>query len=118
MGPGPRRMRILVIALAGIGDCLIATPLIHELRLHYPEAEIEALVFWPGSKDLLEGNPHLNAIHQKNLIKAGRVQAVRDLLGLGRAALRSDAQRASFRADPLPAGGGADSRAAAAEPPL
>ncbi len=77
-------MRILVIALAGIGDCLIATPLIHELRLHYPEAELEALVRWPGSKDLLEGNPHLNAIHQYDLVKVGKLKAVRYLLGLRR----------------------------------
>lgn len=77
-------MRILVIALAGIGDCLIATPLIHELRLHYPEAELEAFVFWPGSKDVLEGNPHLNAIHQKNLVQDGVFAALRYLLQLRR----------------------------------
>lgn len=75
-------MKILVIALAGIGDCLIATPLIHELRLNYPEAELDAFVFWPGSRDLLEGNPHLNAVHQKNLMKEGTVKALRYLLGL------------------------------------
>ncbi|MCX6906335.1 MAG: glycosyltransferase family 9 protein [Verrucomicrobia bacterium] len=77
-------MKILVIALAGIGDCLIATPLIHELRLHYPDAELEAFVFWPGSRELLEGNPHLNAIHQRNLVKDGRVRAIRYLLQLRR----------------------------------
>jgi ADP-heptose:LPS heptosyltransferase len=75
-------LRILVIALAGIGDCLIATPLIHELRLQYPEAELEAFVFWPGSRDLLEGNPHLNAIHQRNLVKEGTARAIRYLLEL------------------------------------
>jgi heptosyltransferase-3 len=77
-------VRILVIALAGIGDCLIATPLIHELRLQYPEAALEALVFWPGSRDLLEGNPHLNTVHQKNLVKEGYFKSVRYLLELRR----------------------------------
>jgi ADP-heptose:LPS heptosyltransferase len=77
-------MKILVIALAGIGDCLIATPLIHELRLHYPEAQVDALVFWPGSKGLLEGNPHLNSIHQKNLVKEGAFKALRYLFRLRR----------------------------------
>ena len=75
-------MKILVIALAGIGDCLIATPLIHELRLHYPEAEVDAFVFWPGSKDLLEGNPHLHTIHQRNLVKEGAPKALAYLLKL------------------------------------
>ncbi len=37
-------MKILVISMAGIGDALIATPLIHELRANFPDATIDALV--------------------------------------------------------------------------
>ncbi len=40
-------MKILVISLAGIGDTLFATPLIHELRANFPGATIDALVRWP-----------------------------------------------------------------------
>lgn len=69
-------MKILVLSLAGIGDTLIATPLIHELRANYPDATIDAFVLWAGSKDLLEGNPHLNAVHQKNLIKEGALRSL------------------------------------------
>jgi ADP-heptose:LPS heptosyltransferase len=72
-------MNILVISLAGIGDTLFATPLIHELRANFPQARIDALVLWPGSRDLLEGNPHLNTVHQKNLIKAGKADVLRFL---------------------------------------
>ncbi|MFO1514747.1 MAG: glycosyltransferase family 9 protein [Verrucomicrobiota bacterium] len=61
-------MKILVISLAGIGDTLFATPLIRELRANFPEAVIDAFVLWPGSRDVLEGNPHLNTVFQKNLI--------------------------------------------------
>src|SRR6185436_9151171 len=75
-------IKILVVAAAGIGDCLIATPLIHELRANFPQAEIHALVVWPGSKDFLEGNPHLNAIHQKNLVTDSKVESLRFLAGL------------------------------------
>ncbi len=64
-------MKILVISLAGIGDTLIATPFIHELRANYPTATIDAFVLWAGSKDILEGNPHLNTVYQQNLIKEG-----------------------------------------------
>jgi ADP-heptose:LPS heptosyltransferase len=74
--------RILVISLAGIGDTLIATPFIHELRANFPDATIDAFVLWVGSKDLLEGNPHLNAIYQKNLIKEGALKSLPFLLGL------------------------------------
>jgi hypothetical protein len=64
-------VKILVISLAGIGDTLFATPLIHELRANFPDATIEALVRWPGARDLLANNPHLNRVHQKDLMKCG-----------------------------------------------
>ena len=70
--------------MAGIGDTLIATPLIHELRANFPDATIDALAIWPGSKNLLENNPHLNRVHQKNLIKAGKLEALRFLWSLRR----------------------------------
>src|SRR5688572_8655900 len=64
-------MKILLISLAGIGDTLMATPLIHELRANFPRATIDALVMWAGSRDLLEGNPHLTSVFHKNLIRSG-----------------------------------------------
>src|SRR6266446_2677046 len=70
-----RRMKILVISLAGIGDTLFATPLIHELRANFPAATVDALVLWSGSKDVLEGNPHLNSVYQKNLIKSSKTES-------------------------------------------
>ena len=77
-------MKILVISLAGIGDTLIATPLIHELRENFPAATIDVLVMWPGAKDLLEHNPHVNRVFQKNLMKCGRLEALRFLWSLRR----------------------------------
>lgn len=68
--------RILVISLAGIGDTLIATPFIHELRACHPKATIDAFVLWAGSRDILEGNPHLNTVFQKNLIKEGAIKSL------------------------------------------
>jgi ADP-heptose:LPS heptosyltransferase len=75
-------MKILVISLAGIGDALLATPLIHELRANFPDAKIDALVLWAGSRDLLENNPHLNRIHQKNFVTAGKLDTVGKLKAL------------------------------------
>lgn len=63
--------KILVISLAGIGDTLMATPLIHELRANFPAATIDVFVMWPASRELLEGNPHVNTILHKNLMKSG-----------------------------------------------
>src|SRR5579859_5009402 len=78
-------MKILVISLAGIGDTLLATPLIRELRANFPEAQIDALVLWAGSKDLLQGNPFLNTIYQRNFIKESKAGSLRFLWPLRQA---------------------------------
>ncbi|HKW31203.1 MAG TPA: glycosyltransferase family 9 protein [Verrucomicrobiae bacterium] len=70
-------MKILVISLAGIGDTLIATPFIRELRENFPAMAIDALVRWPGAKDLLEHNPNVNRVFQKNLMSCGKFAALR-----------------------------------------
>ena len=68
--------------MAGIGDALIATPLIRELRANFPAAQIDTLAMWPGSRDLLENNPHVNRVFQKNLIKCGKAEGIQFLWAL------------------------------------
>ncbi|HEY4953158.1 MAG TPA: glycosyltransferase family 9 protein [Verrucomicrobiae bacterium] len=75
-------MKILVISLAGIGDTLFATPLIHELRANFPDATIDALVLWRGAKDLLDNNPQLDTVHQKNLLAGSKIGALKFLAKL------------------------------------
>ena len=77
-------MKILVISLAGIGDTLLITPFLRELRENFPAATIDVLVMWPGAKDLLEHNPNVNRVFQKNLMTCGRVETVRYLWSLRR----------------------------------
>jgi ADP-heptose:LPS heptosyltransferase len=75
-------MKILVISLAGIGDTVLATPLIQELRANFPEAQIDALVRWAGARDVLLDNPHLNAIYQQDLLGESLGSALRFLRSL------------------------------------
>lgn len=77
-------MKILIISLAGIGDTLIATPLIRELRENFPNATIDALVRWPGAKDLLEHNPGVNRVFQKDLMQCGIFEVLRFFRSLRR----------------------------------
>jgi lipopolysaccharide heptosyltransferase III len=77
-------MKILVISLAGIGDTLFATPLIHELRVNFPDATIDVLVKEAGSRDLLENNLYVNRVFYRNLLKCGRLEALRFLWSLRR----------------------------------
>ena len=77
-------MKFLVISLAGIGDTLFSTPLIQELRANFPDAVIDALVLWPGSRDVLERNPCLSTVFQKNLLEQHKLASLRFLWGLRR----------------------------------
>ena len=77
-------MKILVISLAGIGDTLLATPLLRVLRDQCPNATIDVLARWPGSRDLLVGNPHINRVHQQNLVNAGMLANLKFLGSLRR----------------------------------
>ncbi len=74
--------KILVISLAGIGDTILATPLIHELRANFPDARIDALVLWSGSKHILERNPHLTQVYQRNLMDQSQLASFRFLLSI------------------------------------
>ncbi len=51
---------------------------------NFPDATIDVLAMWPGSKDLLEHNPHVNRVFQKNLMKCGQLEALRFLWSLRR----------------------------------
>jgi ADP-heptose:LPS heptosyltransferase len=77
-------VKILLIAMSGIGDTLIATPLIRELRANFATAEIDVLVMHPAAKQLLEGNPHINRVHQKSAFQDGKLKMLPFLLHLRR----------------------------------
>ncbi len=55
--PHPRR--ILVIRLRQLGDTLLATPLLRQLRRLYPSAEVDVLC-QPQNEVILRQNPHIN----------------------------------------------------------
>lgn len=56
-----RPKNILVIVMPYLGDVLLATPLLHSLKLAYPQAKLDVLVF-DNTKAILEGNADLHQI--------------------------------------------------------
>ena len=72
-------MKILVISLAGIGDTLLATPLMHELRVNFPQAQIDVLVKEGGARDLLETNPHISSLHCEPMLQQSTAANLRGL---------------------------------------
>jgi len=58
-------MKILVIKFRNIGDVLLTTPLIKNLKLNYPNSQIDVLVN-KGTEAMLKHNPDINKIYTYN----------------------------------------------------
>jgi len=53
--------RILIIQTAFLGDVILATPVVSELKRIFPEASIDFLVK-KGNETLLQNNPNINEV--------------------------------------------------------
>lgn len=72
-------MKILILALAGIGDALMFTPALKLLRKEMPEAKTDILVMLRGAKDIYETNPDVNEVIHFDFIKEGYIKSLRFL---------------------------------------
>lgn len=75
-------MKILILALSGIGDALMFTPALTLLRQSLPSVEIDALVMFKGTKEIYESNPNLNRIIHFDFLKEGAFNSLRFVLSL------------------------------------
>ncbi|MCW8802948.1 MAG: glycosyltransferase family 9 protein [Ignavibacteriaceae bacterium] len=75
-------MKILVIALSGIGDALMFTPSLKLLKNNLPEAEIDALVMYHGAKEIYDSNPNLSQVIHFNFVEEGIIKSIKFLLQL------------------------------------
>ncbi len=75
-------MKILILALSGIGDALMFTPAITLLRKALPNAQIDAVVMFKGVKDMYERNDELNNIYHFDFIKEGSPKSLLFVLSL------------------------------------
>ena len=64
-------MKILLIALSGIGDALMFTPALRFLKESFPDYKVDALVMIKGVKEIYEQNPDINSIYYFDFIKKG-----------------------------------------------
>ncbi len=73
-------MKILVIALSGIGDALMFSPAIAAIKEAMPEAEIDVLCMIKGVKEIYEVNPKINRVIYFNFMKEGFIKSLFFLL--------------------------------------
>lgn len=74
-------MKILIIALSGIGDALIFTPALKLIRETMPDAKIDVLTMINGVKDIYSRNPNINKIIYFNFLKEGFLKSLSFLFG-------------------------------------
>ena len=56
-------MKILIMALAGIGDMVEATPTIKAIKENYSKANIDLLTFPYGNEEVLKGSKYVDDVH-------------------------------------------------------
>jgi heptosyltransferase-2 len=59
--PADRPRRILVVQLDHLGDAVLSTPLLAELRTAYPEAVIDVLAS-PSNREVFEADPNIDRV--------------------------------------------------------
>jgi heptosyltransferase-2 len=75
-------MKILVIALSGIGDALMFTPAIKLLKKNLPNAEIDVLVMYKGAQEIYSSNPNINKLFYFNFVEEGAFKSLKFLFQL------------------------------------
>lgn len=75
-------MKILIIALSGIGDALMFTPALKLLGKYLHGAEIDALVMYKGAKEIYSSNPFLNKVIHFNFLEEGTFKSLKFLIQL------------------------------------
>lgn len=71
--------RFLVIQTAFLGDVILATPVVSELKRLFPDAEVDILVR-KGNEGILQNHPDLNHVYVFNK-KEGKYKEMRRLIG-------------------------------------
>lgn len=75
-------MKILVIALSGIGDALMFTPSLVKIHDDIPSADIDALVMYKGVKDIYDKLPQISETKYFNFLNSSYLQAFSYVMSL------------------------------------
>lgn len=73
-------MKILVLCLPGVGDALMATPMVKVLRQEFPRAQIDLLCIFSGIAYVYKNNPHIDNVFLISLYKENRITGLMRLI--------------------------------------
>ena len=75
-------MRILIIALSGIGDALMFSPSLKVLKNTLPSAQIDMLVMLKGAYDIYKFNPNISNLIYFDFLREGAVNSLKFVFSL------------------------------------
>ena len=70
-------MKILVVALAGIGDALMFTPALELAKKEFPDAMFDALVMSKGSEDIFRRLPQFSKVLRFDFLSEGLIRSLK-----------------------------------------
>ena len=76
------KLKILVLALSGIGDALMFTPALLRLMEKNPSAEIDILVMFKGARDIYQRIPGIANVHYYDFINSNSLSTLKYVLSL------------------------------------
>jgi heptosyltransferase-2 len=76
------KMKILVIALSGIGDALMFTPSLKKLHEDFPSAQIDLLAMYKGVKDIYQNLPGVNNVLFHDFLNSPKLKSLSFVLNL------------------------------------
>ncbi|MGK9368781.1 glycosyltransferase family 9 protein [Melioribacter sp. Ez-97] len=75
-------MKILVIALSGIGDALMFTPALAALKKIYPGSEIDCLVMYKGVSDIYKNLEEISEVIYWDFLNRSKIESLSFVMGL------------------------------------
>ena len=75
-------MKILVLALSGIGDALMFSPALQLMKKSMPELQIDVLVMFKGAEEVCKNNPNINNLIRFDFLKEGTINSLRFIFSL------------------------------------
>lgn len=75
-------MKVLVLALSGIGDALMFSPALKYLKSSLPNSQIDMLVMFKGAEALYKNNPNISNLIYFDFLKEGPLKSLKFVLSL------------------------------------
>jgi len=75
-------VKILVIALSGIGDAIMFSPALAVLKKHLPDTRVDMLVMFPQVENIYKNNPNINEIHFIDFLNQPKLKSLKEVLKL------------------------------------